>query len=146
DEVKWMSLDKFQKLITNYVTKTARSESIEEPRRSLTSFQRHLEHIHIYCKISRAACEKLEQLRKEYSNPFLDMSLVLGTDVSESESFNPEKGLGKPLIKISTDFLNGRLPFLHEWEGKPTETSVRVAPVLRSRDAVNDICGLRNPD
>lgn len=91
--------------------------------------QIQLETMPIVCKISRAACSKLAELRKERAD---DMHIALGVDSISDRTFNSLDGEGIQLVLISKYFLAGRLPFLNAEEGHPQETSEPVAPSFRT--------------
>lgn len=138
-----ISTGEFRNLIGSYLSETSAKKELARKENGLTSFQKQLELMTIVCKITRAACEKMAALRKEYSGSVLDMSIVLGVDESSSEPFNPMNRKGVKLVEISNYFVNGRLPFLHQKEGKPNETSEPIAPVIRSWEALDQVGQLR---
>ena len=126
-----------------YLSKHANPREAACQPQDARKFQRQLEHFRLLFKITRSACEKLEQLRKEQSGSFLDVLVVLGLDGKEGEKFDPVKGRGVHLVKVSKYFINGRLACLHDREGKPERTTEPVAPVIRTMEAFMQTFQLR---
>ncbi len=137
------SIEGFQSLVKYYLSKSTNPSEVICQSQFARKFQRQLEHFPIVFKITQSACEKLAQLRKNYSSSVIDMSVVLGVNGREGEKFNPIEGRGVQLVEISKYFINGRLPFLHEMDGKPEMTTEPVAPVFRTMDAFMQVFNLR---